>query len=102
MIKAGALEQLQQIQEENTKLKEQLATVCKRIKDIAHTNLLDPISKSNPMLYTELQQFLDPLHRGIERNGFVTFLQERDFFATLKFNLPPSSQQVNELIGITN
>ena len=82
---------MQSLQSENLKLKEALADVIKRVREMVTNNVIEPIKKSNPLMYTEIKQLLDPHHKELEANGFVTFLQEREFFAALKFNLPPST-----------
>jgi hypothetical protein len=74
MVKTGSIEQLQSLQQENIKLKEALADMAKRIREMVNANVTEPIKKSNPVFYTELRQILDPEHCDMERNGFVTFL----------------------------
>ena len=86
------------LQDENQRLKEALSIMIKRIKEMTTKTVLEPISKSNPAIYTELKQCLDSSHRDLERRGFVTFLQEKEFFSQLKISLPPSTQQIEQLI----
>lgn len=99
MVKTGSVEQLKALQTENLKLKDTLAQVVKKVKELAYRNILEPISKASPELYTELKQLIDPSKSELEKAGFVTHLQEKEFYASLKFSLPPSTQQMNLLLG---
>jgi hypothetical protein len=54
---------LKSLQSENLRLKEALADVIKRVREIVNINVIEPIKKSNPVLYTEIKQLVDPHHK---------------------------------------
>ena len=65
MVKAGSVEQLKVLSDENQRLKETIAQMISRIREITFTNILEPIQKANPVLYTDIRQLIDPLHEEI-------------------------------------
>jgi hypothetical protein len=57
------------------------------------------MKKSRPQLYTDMKDLIDPDKKIIAENGFDSAFAEREFFASLKFNLPAAQCQIDNLIS---